>query len=416
MSKSKSKKKIIIFAVIMVIIAVTIVTAAAMRGKEQEISVDVFTLKKGEITVTVPANGILEEVERQTIYTEDSAKVLSIEVEEGDHVTAGQVLALLDGDDLEIQLNIKEKNLEMNKIELAKLEKIYGEEKTEHNRRLESASRKMEEAKRDFDRDKELYEHGAISQQEYRQSERNFEDAVESYEEIQAKVYTTEFDIDRMKKSIAVTELEIREIQNRIEKQEDKILSSINGVVTAIHLEEGSFVNPANPGFVISNIEDLTIEIKVSEYDIAKVELGQEVEIQTDAITGKTFKGIVEKISPVAKRESTGQTTETIIPVTIKVEEKDDLLKPGFSVKTRIISQQKEGVLVVPFDTITMEANGAKTVFIVKEEVLHKVEVQTGIESDFEIEIVDGLQEDDKIVLNPSMYLQEGMKVVVNER
>ena len=414
--KSKNKKrKILIGIVVLIVIVIGIVGVNALKGREEGIVVDVLTLEKGEITVTVPANGVLEEIEKQTIYVEDSAKVLSIEVEEGDYVKAGQVLALLDGEDLEIQRDIKKQMLEINKIELAKLEKAQDEERAEKNRQLESRLRKMREASEDLERNKELYQHGAISQQEYRDIERIFEDAKEGYEEIEKRQDTFEFDIDKMKKNIDITQLEIVDINKRIEKQEGKIVSSINGVVTNIHLEEGSIVNPSNPGFVISNVENLAIDINVNEYDIAKVEIGQEVEIQTDALMGKTFKGVVQKIAPVAKAMSTSQTNETVIPITIKVEEKDDLLKPGFSVKTKILCQQKGDVLVLPFDTIMTESNGAKKVFVVRDDILHKIEVQTGIESDFDIEIVSGLDEGDKIVLNPSMILQEGMKVIVNE-
>lgn len=418
MMKGKlKKKKVIIFVVVIAVVVIAAIgTVGAIRGKNQGVMVDVSTLQKGEITVTVPANGILEEIEKQTIYAENSAKVLSIEVEEGDIVTEGQVLALLDGEDLEIQMAIKKEMLEMNKIDLAKLQSTQEQERTEHNRQLESSLIEMEDAKEDLDRNKQLYEHGAISLKEYRDSERAFEDAVKRHEEIQQKENTIGYDIEKMKKNIAITELEIAEIEKRLEKQEGKIISSINGVVTNIHVEEGSFVNTSNPSFVISNVEDLAIEINVSEYDISKVKVGQEVEIQTDALAGKVFKGVVEKISPVARNMSTSQTNETVVSVTIKVEETDDVLKPGFSVKTKIICQQKEDVLTVPFDAIMTEVNGAKNVFVVKDDILHKVEVQTGIESDFDIEIIAGLEENDKIVLNPSAVLEEGMKVIVNEK
>ena len=416
-SKSKSrKKKVIVITALLLVIVIGVIGVNSLKGKEEGVEVDVMTLEKGQITVTVPANGLLEEVEKQTIYVEDSAKVLSIEVEEGDYVVAGQVLALLDGEDLDIQMDIKKEMLEINKLELEKLEKAYEEEKAEEKRQLESRLRKMEEAKADLEKHEELYEHGAISQQEYENYKRTYEDAKESYKALKDRQDTHELDVEKMKKNIAITQLEIEEIAKRIEKQESKIVSSINGVVTNIHLEEGSFVNPSNPGFVISNVDDLAIEINVNEYDIAKVEIGQEVEIETDALPGKTFKGVVEKIAPVAKIMSTGQTNETVIPVTIKVEEKDELLKPGFSVKTKIICQEKEDVLVLPFDVIMVESNGAKNVFVVRDDILHKMEVQTGVESDFDVEIVAGLEEGDKIVMNPSSMLEDGMKVIVNER
>ena len=414
MAKKKIKKKtfIILAFLVLTVFIVGIKIVSGIRGKGNGIAVDVMTLERGNITVTVPANGVLEEVEKQTIYAESSAKVLSIEVEEGDYVTAGQVLALLDGEDLEIQLEIKKQVLAMNKIDL---EKDYQGEELRRNHRLESSLAIMEDAKENLDRSNKLFEHGAISQQEQKNNERAYEEALRNYKEAEVNLDTFKLDIEKMKKNIAITELEIAEIEKRIEKQEGKIVSSINGVVTAIHVEEGSFVNTTNPSFVISNIEDLSIGIYVNEYDIGKVAVGQEVEIETDAVRGKVFKGFVEKIAPVAKAMTSGQTNETVVYVDIKVEESDNLLKPGFSVKTKIISQEEEGVLTVPFDAILTETNGAKVIFKVKDNIIHKVEVQTGIESDFDVELIGGLEEGDVFVLNPSMTMEDGMKVLIND-
>ncbi|SDJ93659.1 efflux RND transporter periplasmic adaptor subunit [Natronincola ferrireducens] len=418
MAKGKSKKKkIIILAVVFLVIAIATVGATtAFRNKKEGVSVDILTLTKGGITVTVPANGVLEEIEKHTIFTETTTKVLSIEVKEGDYVQKGQMLAMLDTKDLGNQLAIKRNLLEMDKIDLAKLEVAREETIDENNRRVEGSLRTIEDTKKTLMRNTELYNHGAISKEEFEASERAYEDAKRAYGEAAKTSDIMAFDIEKMKKKIEITKLEIADMEREVQKQEDKIISPIEGMVTAINLEEGGFTNPTNPSFIISNIEDLAIEINVSEYDIAKVEVGQEVEIETDALSGTTFKGFVERVAPVAKRLATGQTTETVIPVTIKVKENHELLKPGFSVKTKIISQQKEDVLVIPFDAIILEQNGAKIVFVVREDILHKVEVQTGIESDFDIEIIRGLEVGDKIVLNPSMTLTEGMKVIVNER
>ncbi len=411
MAKKKNKKIIFIGVVVLLVVLIAIKILAGIRGGGNGLAVDTMTLERGNILVTVPANGVLEEVEKQTIYAENSAKVLSIQVEEGDYVEAGQVLALLDGEDLEIQLAIKKQLLHINKLDLEKLDK----ERVRQDHQLEHRSAILEDAKEDLERARTLYEHGAISQQEDRIKERAHEEAIRAYREAELGQESLQIDIEKMMKNIAIAELEIADIEKRIEKQEGKIVSSINGVVTAIHVEEGSFVNTTNPSFVISNMEDLSIGINVSEYDIGKVEIGQEVEIETDAVKGRIFKGVVDKIAPVAKSMTSGQTNETVVAVEIKVEERDALLKPGFSVKTRIISQEEEDVLKIPFDAIITESNGAKVVFTVKDNLLHKVEVKTGIESDFDVEILEGLEEGDVFIITPSLTMQEGSKLIIND-
>ncbi|MCC5912277.1 MAG: efflux RND transporter periplasmic adaptor subunit [Clostridiaceae bacterium] len=417
MSKGKSKKKMLIAVVISMIIIVAVGgITTALRGKEQGIAVNVMAVEKGAIIVTVPANGILEEIDRHMVFTENATKVLSVKVQEGDYVQKGQLLAVLDTKDLSHQLEIKKHMLDIDKIELEKLETISNQAIASQERKIESSLGAMEEAKKVWERKEELYHNGAIAKQEYEASQRNYEDAKRAYEEAKANNNTTEFDIERMRRRIKITELEIEELKKDMQRQSPKITSPIEGIVIDINLQEGAMSNPTNPSFIVSNIENLEIQINVSEYDIAKVEVGQIVTIETDAIPGESFEGMVERIAPVAKRMSTGQTTETIIPVTIKVKETDAVLKPGFSVRTKIISEEKEDVLIVPFDTIITEANGAKVVFVVREGLLHKVEVQTGIESDFDVEIIDGLQEGDEIVANPSVSLQEGDTVIINGR
>lgn len=408
MDKNK-RKRIVFLSITIVAIIASLVFVSASRNRQNVVIVNTISIEPGGITVSVPANGIIEEVTKHLIINESRAKVLSVEVKEGDEVYADQILAHLDATDVSIRLQIKKNLLEMDKLDLEKLEN--SKEKTKAT--LLRSKNDSEEA---MERSKALFEAGAISRLDYEQGLEAFESAIKDYEDFKNNRDNLSIDIEKMKIKLAITRIEIGELVKEQERAGTEIISPIHGIVTKVGIEEGMSVSPSTPSFIVSDLSELKIEINVSEYDIAKIKIGQRVEINSDAIGDETLYGEVEKIAPVASRLSSGQVTETVIPVTIKVKGTHEGIRPGFSVRTRIICEQKENIIVVPFDTVSTEPNGAKVIYIVENDLLKKVEIQTGIESDFEIEIVRGISLGDKVVLNPTSALKDGMKVNVVER
>lgn len=406
MARFKSKKLIII---VIIIILVGIGTAAATRAARTGnlgIPVEVVTIAKGDIVVKVPANGILEEVEKQMVYYEGSAKVKSIEVELGQRVTKGQLLATVDATDLKNKIDVAREQLEIERISLEKVEKSRLEA-------IDSSKSILTEARLNLERNKALFEKGAISQVEFEKLQKSCEDAEKVYQQYLDNEDALYYDIQKLHKQLNVSRMNIDDQVAQQQKQSAHIVSSMEGVVTQQNIQLGSFTSPTSPCFVISNLEHLEIKIDVSEYDIGKVHIGQEVEIVTDAMADKIFKGTVEKIAPVASRVNTGQSIETVVNVTIKVLETNEFLKPGFTVKTRIISDSSENTIVVPFDAIQTENEGTRYVYVVKDGIVEKREVQIGVESDFSIEVVSNLTEGEEVIVNPPANLADGDRVLV---
>ncbi|QUH24886.1 efflux RND transporter periplasmic adaptor subunit [Serpentinicella alkaliphila] len=410
MERNKKKKFIYASICIVIVLIASLGMVYSSKNNQKLVSVTAKVVETGDIVVRVPANGVIEEVNRHLVVHESVAKVLSVEVKEGESVVEGQVLAHLEPNDVSVRKQIKESQLAMEKLDLEKLENTR--ERTRIN-----LSRAKTEAKETAERSKALYEAGAISKIELNKSIEALENAEREYLDFNVFRDGLSIDIEKMKRKIDVTKLEIKELEKEQQRAGTLITSPINGIVTKVNLERGMTVSPTNPSFIISDLSELKIEINVSEYDISKVKVGQLVEINSDAIGDGTLFGEVEKIAPVATRIASGQVNETVVPVTIKVDGTHEGVKPGFSVRTRIVSEQKENVIIVPFDTIVSEQNGAKIVWIVTpDNILKRVEVQTGIESDFEIEIISGINKGDTVVLNPSSNLKEDIKVNVNLR
>ena len=409
MTKFKSKKLWVIIIIILVIGMGTSAMVKARKGGSQGIPIETVVVSKGDIIVKVPANGVLEEVEKKLVYYENSSRVKSTEVEIGESVTKGQLLAVVDTVDFNGKVNVAIEQQDIEKISLQKLEKARMEA-------INNSKSILTDARLALQRNKELLETGAISQLEFEKIHRSWQDAEKDYQEYLHNEDSLYYDIKKMYKQINISQINVKDLLDQREKQISNIVSPIDGIVTQRNLEAGGFTNPTTPCFIISNLDNLEIKINVSEYDISKVKLGQEVEIVTDAISDKTFKGTVEKIAPVATRVNTGQSTETVVGVTIKVLDAHEFLKPGFTVKTRIISEKKENTIVVPYDAIQTEKNGTKFLFVVKDNVANKIEVQVGIESDFNIEIIGNLNEGDEIVLSPPVTLKDGDRVVIKAK
>lgn len=408
MAKFKVKKLWVVVSIIFILVVVTAVAVRASKGANQGVLVETAAVTKGDIVVKVPANGVLAEVQKKLVYYEGNAKVEAIEVELGQQVTEGQLLAVVDSA-IESKLGIAKEQLEMDKISQAKLEKARLDA-------IEDSKRALTDARLSLDRSRELLDKGAISQVEFDNTLKSFEDADKNYQQYLKNEDSLYFDIQKMVKQINIASLNVKDLLEENEKQGAEIVSPMDGIVTQKNIELGGFTNPTNPSFVISNLEDLEIKINVSEYDIAKVKVGQEVEVLSDAMGDKIFKGTVESIAPVASRVNNGQSTETVVGVTIKVLETHELLKPGFTVKTRIVSNKKENTIIVPFDAIQTESNGAKFVYVVKDSIAGKRDIQLGIESDFNVEVLNNLTEGEEIIVSPPATLKDGDKVVVKPK
>ena len=168
--------------------------------------------------------------------------------------------------------------------------------------------------------------------------------------------------------------------------------------------------------FIIENLDVLEMKIEISEYSIGKVAVGQEVEISADILSGDTVKGTVTAISPTGEMKSSGGSTERVIPTTIRIEERDTKLIAGITARAKIVLNEADQVLVVPI-TAVLEGEEGSYVFVVENNVLKKVLVNIGVESDIQMEITpveEGtLTEGMQIVSAPSMALTDGMQVMV---
>ncbi len=142
------------------------------------------------------------------------------------------------------------------------------------------------------------------------------------------------------------------------------IYAMSNGLMGPKTMDVGSYVNPSGSdraGIFVS-VDKVYAEFNIIEKDIPKIALGQRVEVFVDAYPGKSFIGVIDRISPVIEGRSRTQT------IKIELENKESILKPGMFVRALISTYEKKDVLVIPASALKKKESDYLAYIIHKEE------------------------------------------------
>ena len=303
-------------------------------------------------TVSV-AQVFVREVPQEAVYTSTvqayvknniapqmAGRITKINVEIGDFVQAGQVLAEID----KAQLLQAQLQLQNQEVELQRL--------------------------------KSLYEEGGLSQSDY--------DAIQ----MQYNVLKTQ-------------------VENLMENT--TLRSPINGVVTARNYDVGDMYAMSMPIFTVEQIVPVKLLVGISETDYSKVKKGDSVEVTADAIPGKTFYGKISRIYPTVD-----PTTRTFT-VEVKIDNNYKTLRPGMFVRATVNFGTNNNVVIPDVAVVKQQGSGERFVYVLNDDstVTYK-KVVLGRRMGTEYEVLEGLQDGDKIVIGGQIRLKDGVKVIVS--
>ncbi|MVX64707.1 HlyD family efflux transporter periplasmic adaptor subunit [Clostridium chromiireducens] len=406
------KKKLLWTGIIAVICIASIYVYIVMQQGQ---AVETSIVEKGEIKQFIEDTATVQSTKKQTVYVEGTGKIDSIKVKVGDTVKKDDILLTMDKKDLELKLqdaNSKIKAAQsqlsgtdisnyVNKIEISEAE-------------VDKAKVSYESASRSLNNSKVLYESGAISKQEldnvedtYKNAEAVLKSSSNQLEEI--KKGTPDYVKNGYEAGVEQAVILRNSIMREIDKQQ--VLSPIDGIVVENLLEENAIVVPGTTAFLIDNTKNLELEANILSDDIYKVKIGNEVEGSGKAIGNSLLKGKIIKIAPEAKNitSSLGVNQKRVM-VTIEINDDTDLLKPGYDLDIKIITEIKSDTLVIP-DSSVFDYKGDPCVFAVVDGKTVIRQIKKGIESEKTIEVLGGLEEGERIVLKPDNNTKEGMKV-----
>ena len=405
--RGQSPKKKRIEAVLAVAAAVCLAVRCTAGGSTLS-QVPSMALAKGDVVSSLSLTGPVSGTDSADVVSNLHSEVLEIRVKEGDTVEKGQVLAVIDRTDAQ-----KEVDVAQNAYDLAVSE--YNESLRDTKIGYEKAKQDYSTASLNYERNKTLFEAGAISSAEFEAVGNALSDArraVEGYrmengqavpdESYELKVKAAQFELDQKKRVLEDTEVKC----------------PISGTVVRVNSKVGQFADKPEdekPMFIIENLAQLEMELQISEYSVGDVSVGLPVDITADILNGKTVTGTITSISPTGEEKTGSASTERVVPATVSIDKADSGLIAGITARASIVTERAEDVFKVPSSAVRTGEDGSRQIAVLKEGtgIVHFVSVDTGVESDLETEIIpigEELTEGMTLLLTPDGLI-EGMEV-----
>lgn len=399
------QKKVLIAMVIIVVVLIIVVVAgrkAGWFGSEYTFKVSVEKPAKRRIVELVTANGRVQPETQVKISPEVSGEIVEINQKEGEQVDKGELLVRIKPDTY-ISL------VERAEAALNSARAQYANAKAG----LSQMEAKFNKSARDFHRSQKLWQERTISEAEY-------ETALSNYEMSQAELEAANQSVLSAKYSVESARASVKEARENLNKT--SIYAPMTGIVSSLNVEVGETVvgtmQMAGTELLrIADLDRMEVMVDVNENDIIKVELHDTCIVEIDAYMGRKFTGVVSEIANSASVEgaATDQVTSFEVKIHLLKSSYQDLItqpnpypfRPGLSATVDIKTQVRNHTLSVPIQTVTTRPDTGRqgsfneVVFTVNTDSVIMKQVETGIQDNQFIEILNGLELDDQVVTAP---------------
>ena len=342
----------------------------------------------GDQPALMTAGGYVVAESEVTVSSKVAGRIATLPVAEGDLVHKGDIIAVLDSEELQVQQEEARANLEKAALNLKHKQKLY--------------QRDVAEVKRS----RALFKEHLISPAE----------------------------LDREEKAAVVAELELDQAQSEVEVREKQfdlagiraadamVRAPITGTVIDKISDVGEMLFPMKTfegisGSAVVTLADLAVmnvEVDISEDEIKKIHIGNPARITPDSFPERTYEGEVVAVSPMADRQ------KNVVPVKVRIKNPDACLKPEMSAKVAFIEQASvaprgEAGISIPRDAV-IERDGKSIVFVVENGEACEREVMLGAPQGAWVTVAGGVRHGEKLVVEGHAHLQPHDKVSFQEK
>jgi HlyD family secretion protein len=419
--------------------------AAGWWGKEQLTQVATEKVVSMNITETVSASGKIEPVKEVKISPDVSGEIVELKVKEGDHVEQGQLLAKIRPDVYEASLNRSISNVNQAKAQYANAQQM-----------LAQAQAQFKNTEAVYNRTYKLLKDKVVSQSEFDKAASDFEAAKSNIGALKQSVEAARF-------AITSADASVKESSDNLAKT--TIFSPVKGTVSKLNVELGERVvgtsQMAGTELMrIANLGAMEAKVDVNENDINRLAIGDTAMIEVDAFRGRKFKAVVYQIGSSSNTTTTTASVDQVTDFSVKIkllpESYSDLIKgkdnqdapfkPGLSTSVEIQTKKVSNSLAIPIQAVTNRTDSAlkaeqsknkgaspsgtssekplntksgsepvEVVFVYKNGIVNLRPITTGIQDQFHIQILKGLELGDEVVTAPNLaistQLKDGQKV-----
>ena len=370
--------------------------------------------------VILNATGYIVAAHRIEVASKVVGKILWIGVEKGDAVKAGQPLVRLEDDEYRAQVTQAKGALLNLQAKLAELE--HGsrpEEIAVARANLNQAKADQENAQVTLNRTRGLVNDKVLSKQALDDAQAKYDSAVAHVNSLQktldlAVLGPRQEEIDSMRGQVEQAKGALAYAETQ--ETNTVITAPVTGTVLERAVEKGEFVTNMNVGdkgakgyvAAVADLNDLEVELDISQNDFAKLGPKQKAIVTTDAFPDLKYDGFIKEISPEANRQ------KATVQVKVKVVNPDSHLRPDMNASVGFISDDKQaavGTVARPIVVIPASAIRDNAVFVMFDGKAVRREVKTGSTNSKGVRIDSGLNGGEDLIVSPPPELKNGDRV-----
>jgi len=397
--KSKKRRKRLIYGgiiVVVVLCAVVGLIAATSGGTKIDPS-KLAKVEKGDLAKSVVATGKVTPITKVEVKSKASGIVKKLFVEAGDKVKKGQLLAQLDKD--EIQAQVEQSRAELQAAEAS----LKGAEADYERAKVDAEGPDVPLLKRAFDRANGMAKDGVVSASALDDAQKNYEMALNKQNVAKAQLVVLRAKVAQSQATVVQDQAHLKQLDEQLGYTD--IESPLDGVVLSRDVEMGDAVSSilvlgssATLVMTLGDTSEVYVKGKVDESDIGKVYLGQPARIKVESFKDKTFVGKVTRISPMGVEKDNVTTFE----VRVSINNPGGELKAEMTANAEIILEEHKSVLQIPEGAIMYDKDKKASVEIPDTKAKDgkkKIAVNIGISNGAKTELLSGLKEGDQVVL-----------------
>ncbi len=327
--------------------------------------VKVMTVTRSTVERVLRRTGEIRPEVEVKVFGQIPDRILDLRVEEGDRVTKGQVIAIIRSDALDATV----------------AQAAAG---------LESARAQRDKVRDDLARARKLLE----------------------------SAVTSPAQVEALEKALAAADAQVRSLEAVVEQaatrqRQSTVRAPISGIIGTRYLSRGDLAMPQIPIVTIVQMDRVKVTLMATEFDLAAIEGGTPVEVRVAAYPGEVFRGEITRVGPVIDPMTRHAKVEILL------DNPDHRLKPGMLAKVSVVLERKEGVVTAPLFSLILDAQPEPDgrpryhAFVVQGDRARQRTVHAGLIQGDRVEILDGLQEGDLLVIRGQHLLTDGCLVEI---
>ena len=356
--------------------------------------VDTTVVKKGVLSKTIMETGYVQTVDQYDIQAQQGGKVVEVPVKVGQLVAKGQTLMVLENPDLQAADSQVQ----------AQWSTVQGE-LTLAQQALTGDQLEMKDAQTAYDRQKELYAAGAVS--------------AADLEAANSRLLKAQDTSQRQQEYIVNLQNSTKNYYQMVTEYYSKtasliVVSPSDGTLLDLPIKMGAVVAAGTTVAQIGTPERLEVQVDLLTDQLGDIQVGQNVYISAPVLGDAILTGKLREIRPRAYAKTSALGVEQRrVPIFVDLQD-PSILKPGYEVEVRVETARRDNALLLPRESVqSVDQSHFRVMKIQKGRVKYQ-DVTLGLNNQEQVEILNGLQEGDQVVLDANLQLSANTRVKAN--